>query len=176
VEKVILHNEQNILLLGTSTLFTYLHVPAAFIGLLGIVMLADFVTGVAKEITIKGYSALSMSIFWVGLFKKLTLIVILMMFGLIVLASKVTAANYPDSSTIKGILESINADYAVIFAFWTIFLNEILSVLCNAKMITSGQVCQKANVIELLGRYVEIMLYKLLPFDKKDLDSNKKDT
>jgi len=174
MKELFTNNEQNTLLLGASALFTYLHVPAAFIGLLGVVMLADFLTGIAKEVRIKGYSSLSINVFWVGLFKKMTLIVILMMFGLIVLAAKVTALNYPDSSRVREFLELIDADYAVIFAFWTIFLNEILSVMYNAKMITTGKVCSKINVIGLLGLRVENMLYKIFPFDRRELERDDK--
>ncbi|WP_442765835.1 phage holin family protein [Sulfurospirillum cavolei] len=163
-----LFNEQNILLVSASTLFTYFQVPVGFIALLSTVMLIDFLTGISKDIVLG--RELSISIFWVGLLKKMTLIGILMMFGLVVLAAKTTALNYPDNSTVKGILESINADYAVIFAFWIIFLNEILSVLCNAKMITTGEICKKANVVELLGRYIESMLYRLLPFERREVE------
>lgn len=161
-------NEQNAILLSASALFTYFNVPVGFIALLSAVMFIDFLTGISKEIILS--RDLSIQVFWVGLLKKITLIVILMVFGLIVLAAKTTAINYPDNSTVKGILESINADYAVIFSFWIIFLNEILSVLCNAKMITTGELCRKANVVELLGRYVESMLYKLLPFDRREVE------
>ncbi len=161
-------NEQNGLLVGASALFTYFQVPVGFIALLSAVMFIDFLTGITKEVVLK--RDLSIQEFWVGLLKKITLIGILMVFGLIVLAAKTTALNYPDNSTVKGILESLNADYAVIFAFWIIFLNEILSVLCNAKMIITSQVCRKANVVELLGRYVESMLYKLLPFDRREVE------
>ncbi len=161
-------NEQNTILLGASALFTYFQVPVGFIALLSAVMFIDFLTGISKEIILN--KELSIQVFWVGLLKKITLIGLLMMFGLIVLAAKITALNYPDNSTVKGILESINADYAVIFAFWIIFLNEILSVLCNAKMTITGKVCLKANVVELLGRYVESMLYKLLPFDRREIE------
>lgn len=166
-------SEQNIILVGASTLFTYFQVPVSFIALLMAVMLIDFLTGITKEVVLS--NDLSIQAFWVGLLKKITLVGILMVFGLIVLAAKTTAANYPDNSTVKGILESINADYAVIFAFWIIFLNEILSVLCNAKMITTGVVCRKANVVELLGRYVESMLYRLLPFDRRDIERRRDD-
>lgn len=163
-------SEQNVLLLGASALFTYLHVPVAFIGLLSVVMLIDFLTGIAKEIVIKGVGSLSINSFWTGLLKKLTLIVILMMFGLIVLAAKATALNYPDSSRVKDILELIDADYAVVFAFWVIFLNEILSSLYNAKMMFTREECEKINIIGFLGLKMENMLYKLFPFDRRELE------
>jgi|GEM_PF-2905644 len=163
-------NEQNFLLVGASALFTYLHVPVAFIGLLSIVMLIDFITGIAKEIVLKGYSTLSLNAFWAGLLKKLVLIVILMMFGLIVLAAKATALSYPDSSRVKDILELIDADYAVVFAFWVIFLNEILSSLYNAKMMFTREECPKINIIGYLGLKLENMLYKLFPFDRREIE------